>query len=147
MSSTPTRPDAYGSISGYKSRCVVMVVFAQQFAAARLLQESLTSFTNLCDLAAEITQIRRSVIVANDPGLRNTDLDKNSPHVDAAAIGFQSNRSQTWAHNRHEGEGAMDRPRCSACFSVGFPHPAPLTRTPHRPDHTRTFGQQQGGRP
>jgi hypothetical protein len=70
-----------------------MVIFAQKFAAARLLQESLTSFTNLCDLAAETAQIRRSALVANDPGLRNTKLDKNSRHVDSAAIGFQSSRS------------------------------------------------------
>jgi hypothetical protein len=36
------------------------------------LPESLTSFTNLCDLAAETAQFRRSALVANDPSLRNT---------------------------------------------------------------------------
>src|SRR5580692_5436113 len=87
------------------------------------LRESLTSFTNLCDLAAETAQLCRSALVANDQSLRNTNLDKNSPHVDAAAIGFHSNRSKRGRINGMKGEGAMDRPRCSACFSVGFPYP------------------------
>ena len=95
------------------------------FAAVAALQESLTSFTNLCDLAAETAQFCRCALVANDQSLRNTNLDKNSPHVDAAAIGFNRTDPKRGRINGMTGEGAMDRPRCSACFSVGFPYPLP----------------------